>query len=99
MPHKTVTRVDLVTSLNQEVGLSHSECRELVDDVFDEIARSLTQEELVGLTNFGSFKIRHKKERLGRNPKTGEEAVVSARKVVVFTPSQKLKSQVAVRSK
>lgn len=98
MPHKAVTRVDLAAALHQEVGLARSDCSKLVDDVLAEISRSLVREEQVKLSTFGSFKIRHKKERMGRNPKTGEEAVVSARKVVVFTPAQKLKSRVTVRS-
>jgi integration host factor subunit alpha len=99
MSDKTVTRADLATALHQAVGLSRSDCRRLVDDVFDEINRSLVDDGEAKLSSFGSFTLRHKRERLGRNPKTGEEAVVSARRVVVFTPAQKLKSQVAVRSK
>jgi integration host factor subunit alpha len=98
MPHKAVTRADLADALYQEVGLAHGDCRKLVDDVVDEIAQSLVREEQVKVSTFGSFKIRHKNERMGRNPKTGEEAVIPARRVVVFRPANGLRSRVAVRS-
>ena len=98
MPSNTLTHADLADALYQEVGLARSDCRKLVEDVIGEIAQSLAREKQVKVSTFGSFKTRHKKERMGRNPKTGEEAVIPARRVVVFTPAQKLRRQVAVRS-
>ena len=93
MANNTVTRADLAAALRKKVGLSRSDCRKLLDDTIYEIARSLVERGRVRISNFASFSIRHKKERLGRNPKTGEVAVVSARRVVVFKASKKLKSQ------
>jgi len=99
MSNQTVTRADIADALHQEVGLSHNECSKLLDDVLKEITCALVEEEGVKLSSFGSFTIRHKDERMGRNPKTGEEAVVSARRAVVFKPSHKLKRQVDEREK
>ncbi len=99
MSQKTLTRIDLAKSLNREVGLSHNECSELVEDVLDKIAYSLDEDGKVAISNFGTFAVRQKKERMGRNPKTNEEVPISARKVVMFKASQKLKERVATRSK
>ena len=86
-----VTRASLADALYREVSLAHGDCGKLVDDVFNEIARALVEDAEVMLSTFGSFRIRHKKERIGQNPKTGERAVISARRVVVFKPAQNLK--------
>jgi integration host factor subunit alpha len=99
MSDRTVTRTDLADALYQEVGLSKDDCRKLVDDTLDQIADALVEDEEVKVSNFGSFIIRHKNERVGRNPKTGETAVVSARKVVTFKPAHELKRLVDVREK
>lgn len=99
MSTKTVTRADLTEALHQDVGLSHKECSDLVDQVLDEITYALVEEEEVKVSSFGSFTIRHKQERMGRNPKTGEPAVISARRIVVFKASSKLKHLVNVREK
>jgi len=91
MAIRTITRADFVDALNEEVGLSRSECARLLDGVMNKIADRLVEGETVKIQRFATFSVRQKKERMGRNPKTGEEALISARKVVVFRPSQKIK--------
>lgn len=91
---ETITRADLADSVYQEVGLSHAESAEIVDAVFEEISDSLIEERLVKLSSFGTFSVRNKKQRIGRNPKTKEEAVISARKVVTFHASNILVKRV-----
>ena len=97
MSDKTVTRSDLADATNHEVGLSHHESSKLVDDTLNEIANAINDEGRVVISSFGSFNVRQKQERMGRNPKTGEEAVISARRTIVFKPAHKLKHQVATR--
>ncbi len=92
MAGETVTRAHLSEALYEAVGLSRNECGELVDTVLGEISGSLTRGEAVKISSFGSFLVRHKGERIGRNPKTGEEAPISARRVVIFRASHVLKS-------
>ena len=99
MSNQTVTRADIADTLHQEVGLSRNECSNLLDDVLKEITCALVEEEGVKLSSFGSFTIRHKDQRIGRNPKTGEEAVITARRAVVFKASHELKHQVGDREK
>ena len=94
MANNSVTRNTLVEALNQEVGLSINECAELLEDFLRAITDRLAEGTTVKITNFGSFSVRHKGPRMGRNPKTGEEVPISARRVVVFKPAQKLKHQV-----
>ncbi len=94
MTNAAVTRTTLVEALNQEVGLSRNECAELLEDVLRAISDSLAEGTTVKISKFGSFSVRHKGTRMGRNPKTGEEVPISARRVVVFKPSQKLKHRV-----
>ena len=94
MTNAAVTRTTLVEALNQEVGLSRNECAELLEDVLRAISDSLAEGTTVKIANFGSFSVRHKGTRMGRNPKTGEEVPISARRVVVFKPAQKLKHRV-----
>ncbi len=91
MANNTVTRNTLVEALNQEVGLSKTECAELLEDFLRAITDRLAEGTTVKITNFGSFSVRHKRTRMGRNPKTGEEAPISARRVVVFRPAKKLR--------
>ena len=98
MANKTVTRSDITNALVKEVGLSQYECDQAVMDVLSQITNSLFDDGEVKLSNFGSFRVAEKKERIARNPKTKEPAVVSARKVVVFKPANNLKRLVAVRS-
>jgi integration host factor subunit alpha len=99
MSDKTVTRVDLAEALYQEVGLSKDDCRKLLDDVLEQIANALVEDEEVKLSHFGSFTIRHKTQRNARNPRTGEAAIVSARKIITFKPAHELKRLVDVREK
>ena len=97
MPNKTITRADLADALHQEVGLSLRDCRRLLGEVLGEIADALDRDEKVVLANFGTFAIRHKKERVGRNPKTGEPAVIAARRAVTFSAAGRMKAKVASR--
>ncbi len=94
MANATVTRNTLVEVLNQEEGLSRNECAELLEDFLRTITDCLAEGTPVKIDNFGRFSVRHKGARMGRNPKTGEEASIPARRVVVFKPSQKLKHRV-----
>ncbi|MXN67317.1 integration host factor subunit alpha [Stappia sp. GBMRC 2046] len=94
MGGKTVTRADLCEAVYQKVGLSRSESAELVESVLSEIADCLVTGEAVKLSSFGSFVVRSKGERIGRNPKTGEEVPISPRRVMVFKPSNVLKQRI-----
>ena len=94
MGEKTLTRVDLVEAVYQKVGLSRTESADLVEMVLDEICVSVVRGESVKLSSFGSFLVRNKSERIGRNPKTGEEVPITPRRVMVFKPSNILKEAV-----
>jgi integration host factor subunit alpha len=94
MGGKTVTRADLCEAVYQRVGLSRTESAELVENVIDEICDSIVRGESVKLSSFGSFVVRQKGERIGRNPKTGEEVPISPRRVMVFKPSNVLKQKI-----
>jgi integration host factor subunit alpha len=96
MPSKTVTRAHLAEAVYQEVGLSRSESAELVDAILAEIAAALVGDwqEPVKISSFGTFSVREKGQRIGRNPKTGEEVPILPRKVLVFRPSQVLKDRI-----
>ena len=87
----TVTRAHLCEAVYQEVGLSRNESAELVERVLDEISKTLMQGETVKLSSFGTFSVRKKGGRVGRNPKTGEEVPIQPRRVLVFRPSHVLK--------
>ncbi|MAR57017.1 MAG: integration host factor subunit alpha [Rickettsiales bacterium] len=91
---KTLTRADLSNAVYREIGLSLTESTELVDAVIDEIGDALESGESVKLSTFGTFKLRSKKERVGRNPKTGIEVPISPRTVLSFTASNILKEKV-----
>jgi len=94
MAGKTVTRVDLCEAAYQKVGLSRSESASLVELVLKGITDCLERGETVKLSSFGSFVVRKKGPRIGRNPKTGEEAPISPRRVMVFKPSATLKQRI-----
>jgi integration host factor subunit alpha len=94
MGGKTVTRADLCEAVYQKVGLSRSESAELVESVLREIADCLVTGESVKLSSFGTFTVRSKTERVGRNPKTGEEVPILPRRVLVFKPSNVLKQRI-----
>ena len=90
---KTITKADLADYLFEKVGLNKREAKEFVDLFFEELRSALISEESIKLTGFGNFDVRRKSERPGRNPKTGQQIPVSARKVVTFHASQKLKER------
>ncbi len=91
----TITRSDLANRLRERFGLTTADSYKLVDIVFDEIRESLINGEEVKFAGFGSFKILTKSERMGRNPKTGAPAIISARKVASFRPSSEFRKRVA----
>ncbi|MBP7337174.1 integration host factor subunit alpha [Niveispirillum sp.] len=94
---ETVTRAQLSEAVYQEVGLSRNESADLVESVLDEIADALANGDMVKISSFGSFAVRSKGERIGRNPKTGEEVPILPRKVLVFRASHVLKSRINER--
>ncbi len=91
---ESLTKADLAERLYEELGFNKREAKELVELFFNEIRDSLEDNEQVKLSGFGNFELREKKERPGRNPKTGEEIPITARRVVTFRPGQKLKVRV-----
>ncbi|WNJ98582.1 integration host factor subunit alpha [Thalassospiraceae bacterium LMO-JJ14] len=94
MTGKTVTRADLGEAVYQEIGLSRNESADLLESVLEYMADALIKGETVKVSSFGSFSVREKGQRIGRNPKTGEEVPILPRKVLVFRPSQVLKSRI-----
>ncbi len=94
MTGSTVTRAQLSEAVYNEVGLSRNESAELVEAVLDEVGNALTRGEPVKISSFGSFSVRQKGERIGRNPKTGDEVPILPRKVLVFRPSHVLKNRI-----
>ena len=96
---KTTTRSTLSEAVFKNVGLSRNESSSLVDSVFSEILSSLIMGSDVKISSFGTFIVRKKKERVGRNPKTGEEVPITARSVVTFRASNVLKSKVNTKNK
>ena len=91
---KTLTRADLSNAVYKQIGLSLQECNSLVDTVIDEICTSLEQGNSVKLSSFGTFSLRSKKQRMGRNPKTGVEVPITSRTVLSFNASNLLKAKV-----
>ena len=89
-----LTKAELAEKLSDDLGLNKREAKDMVDIFFDEIRDSLSRNEQVKLSGFGNFDLRDKRQRPGRNPKTGEEIPISARRVVTFKPGQKLKIRV-----
>ncbi len=94
MSDKTLTRADLSEAVYRKIGLSRSESSALVESVLDEICQAAVRGEQIKLSSFGTFTIRSKNERIGRNPKTGEEVPITPRRVMVFKPSNILKTKV-----
>lgn len=94
MAGKTLTRADLSEAVYQQVGLSRSESSNLVESVLEEICQAAVRGETIKLSSFGTFSIRSKNERMGRNPKTGEEVPITPRRVMVFRPSNIMKENV-----
>ena len=96
---KTTTRSSLSEAVFKNVGLSRNESATLVDSVFGEILKSLINGDDVKISSFGTFVVRQKKERIGRNPKTGQEVPITARSVVTFRASNVLKSKVNTKNR
>ena len=87
----TLTRADLTEAVFQAVGLSRTDSAQMVEDMLEEVCGALTRGETVKLSSFGTFAVRQKSQRMGRNPKTGDEVPIAPRRVLVFRPSHILK--------
>ncbi|MEX2618121.1 MAG: integration host factor subunit alpha [Alphaproteobacteria bacterium] len=98
MTGNTVTRAQLTEAVYQEVGLSRNESADLVESILGEVSNALAKGEMVKISSFGSFAVRQKGRRIGRNPKTGEEVPILPRKVLVFRPSHVLKNRINVNA-
>ncbi len=94
MADRTLTRAHLSEAVYEEVGLSRNESTELVESVLNKISSTLVKGETVKVSSFGTFSVRSKGQRIGRNPKTGKEVPILPRRVLVFRPSQILKDKV-----
>ena len=94
----TLTKSKIVEDLNNEIGLNKREAKELVDSLFDNIKNKLEKGEEVKLSGFGNFQLKNKSPRPGRNPRTGEDVEITARKVVTFKSGHKLKEAVKTLS-
>ena len=94
MAGKTLTRADLSEAVHREVGLSRTESAELVKAIIDAVAEAVVTGDRVKLSSFGTFMVREKGGRVGRNPKTGQEVPITPRRVLVFRPSQVMKSRI-----
>ncbi len=93
MANKTLTRAELSEAVYHEVGLSRNESASLVDTVLEEICSALAAGKPVKISAFGTFELRRKRERIGRNPKTGQEVPITPRRVLVFRPSHILRTK------
>ena len=94
MEGRTITRADLSESVFKEVGLSRNESSDLVETILSEVVEALARGESVKISSFGSFTVRDKGQRVGRNPKTGQEVPILPRRVLVFRASNVLKSMI-----
>ena len=94
MGSKTLTRADLADAVVRKIGLPRNESQELVELVLSEISVTLSRGENVKLSSFGSFGVRDKGRRIGRNPKTGEEVLITPRRVLIFRPSNIMKDRI-----
>ncbi|MEM0935584.1 MAG: integration host factor subunit alpha [Pseudomonadota bacterium] len=99
MSQRTVTRMDLSEAVFREVGLSRNESAQLVESVLAHMSNSLVAGEQVKISSFGTFSVRQKAARVGRNPKTGEEVPIHPRRVLTFRPSHLMKERVASGNK
>jgi integration host factor subunit alpha len=99
MSEKTLTRMDLSEAVFREVGLSRNESADLVENVLNHVSDALVRGEQVKLSSFGTFSVRDKNARVGRNPKTGQEAPIPPRRVLTFRPSHLMKERVAEGNK
>jgi integration host factor subunit alpha len=94
MATRTITRADLSEAVYEEVGLSRNETADLVEQVLDQVVKTLSGGTSVKISSFATFNVRQKGQRIGRNPKTGEEVPIEPRKVITFKASQQLKEKV-----
>lgn len=99
MTNKTLTRMDLSEAIFREVGLSRNDASQMVESVLDHMSDALVRGEQVKISSFGTFSVRDKTARVGRNPKTGEEVPINPRRVLTFRPSHLLKDRVATGNK
>ena len=99
MTDKTLTRMDLADAVHEEVGLSRNESADLVESVLTHMSDSLAEGDSVKISSFGTFSIRDKAARIGRNPKTGEEVPITPRRVLSFRPSHLMKDRGAAGNK
>ncbi|WP_238366543.1 integration host factor subunit alpha [Mesobacterium pallidum] len=99
MSGKTLTRMDLSEAVFREVGLSRNESADLVESVLQHMSDSLVAGEQVKISSFGTFSVRDKAARVGRNPKTGQEVPINPRRVLTFRPSHLMKERVAAGNK
>ncbi len=99
MSDKTLTRMDLSEAVFREVGLSRNESAQLVEAVLEHMSDALVRGEQVKISSFGTFSVRDKSARVGRNPKTGEEVPINPRRVLTFRPSHLMKERVASGNK
>jgi integration host factor subunit alpha len=90
----TLTRADLTEAVFQAVGLSRTDSAQMVEDMLEEVCGALSKGETVKLSSFGTFAVRQKSQRMGRNPKTGDEVPIAPRRVLVFRPSHVLKTRI-----
>lgn len=90
----TLTRADLADAVHRNIGLSRAECSAMVESVLDHMCDALSRGENVKITGFGTFSVREKDERIGRNPKTGVEVPIPARRVISFRPSLSVKARI-----
>ncbi len=91
---KTITRADVAEAIYEEIGLSRKDSNDILDMVIDEIIQELARGNDVKLSSFGTFSLRDKRARSGRNPKTGVEALISSRRVISFKPSQTMRKTI-----
>lgn len=99
MTEKTLTRMDLSEAIFREVGLSRNDAAQLVETVLGHMSDALVNGEQVKISSFGTFSVRDKTARIGRNPKTGEEVPIKPRRVLTFRPSHLMKDRVAIGNK
>ena len=88
MSGNNLTRIEIASVLNKEIGISRSESSHFVDTIVDEMIKSLIEKKILKISSFGTLKLRYKKERIGRNPKTKEPKIISSRNVITFKPSK-----------
>jgi integration host factor subunit alpha len=99
MADNTLTRMDLADAVHSQVGLSRNESADLVESVLDHVSDALVAGQAVKVSSFGTFSVREKAARVGRNPKTGEEVPIHPRRVLTFRPSHLMKDRVAAGNK